>query len=236
MTENAHILLVEDDVNLGFLLTDLLEAEGFQVKWCKDGQMGLEAVEKRSFDIGILDVMMPEMDGFTLAEALREKCPELPFLFLSARMRKEDKLNGYDLGAEDYITKPFDEDVLICKLKVILRRKQQLLSEGHLPEQIHIGQYSFNYSCQLLQFEDKQWRLTEKENEILKWLCLYQNQILRREFAVEKVYGKKDYFLGRSFDVFISRLRKMLQYDPEVKIENVFKVGFILHIPERTPA
>ncbi len=231
MNKKASILLVEDDVNLGFLLTDLLESEGFWVKWCKDGQMGLAALDKKSFDIGILDIMMPKMDGFSLAEALRKKSPDLPFLFLSARLRKEDKLNGYGIGAEDYITKPFDEDVLICKLKVILRRKQQVLLEDQLTEDIKIGNYTFNYACQLLQFEDRQWRLTEKENEILKWLCLHKNQVLRREFAVEKVYGKKDYFLGRSFDVFISRLRKMLQHDPDIRIENVFKVGFSLKVP-----
>ena len=230
MKEDKNILVVEDDLNLGFLLVELLESEGFFVKLCKDGQMGLNAVERSRFDLCILDVMMPQMDGFTLAEQIRKKTDTLPFLFLTAKSRKEDRLKGYACGAEDYVVKPFDEDELLCKIEVIMRRKQTAQAPEQPDNQFTIGVYHFDYTLQELRYQDEITRLTEKENEILRLLCLHQNQILRREEAVEQVYGRKDYFLGRSFDVFISRLRKLLQHDPRISIENVFKVGFILKV------
>ncbi len=232
MKEDKNILVVEDDLNLGFLLVELLESEGFFVKLCKDGQMGLNAVERSRFDLCILDVMMPQMDGFTLAEQIRKKTETLPFLFLTAKSRKEDKLRGYACGAEDYVVKPFDEDELLCKIEVIMRRKQTAQAPEQPDNQFTIGVYHFDYKLQELRYQDEITRLTEKENEILRLLCLHQNQILRREEAVEQVYGRKDYFLGRSFDVFISRLRKLLQHDPRISIENVFKVGFILKVED----
>lgn len=228
MLDGKNILVVEDDLNLGFLLVELLEGEGFFVKLCKDGQMGLNALQRSQFDLCILDVMMPKMDGFSLAQQIKQKVENLPFLFLTAKSRKEDKLKGYAQGAEDYITKPFDEDELLCKIDVILRRKQQQITLQALETEFKIGDYSFNYELQKLQYKDEVTRLTEKENEILRLLCLHKNQILRRDEAVEQVYGRRDYFLGRSFDVFISRLRKLLQHDERIAIENVFKVGFIL--------
>lgn len=230
MIAHHNILIVEDDLNLGFLLVELLEGEGYFVKLCKDGQMGYQALQRRKFDLCILDIMMPQMDGFTLAEKLRQEHERLPFLFLTAKSRKEDKLKGYKYGAEDYIVKPFDEDELLCKLQVILRRNQSRAVPQESPSQFSIGRFTFNYDLQELVFEGEAKRLTEKENEILRLLCLHKNQILRREEAVEEIYGKKDYFLGRSFDVFISRLRKMLAKDPDIIIENVFKVGFILKV------
>lgn len=232
MLTGKNILVVEDDLNLGFLLVELLESEGFFVKLCKDGQMGLNALQRSQFDLCILDVMMPKMDGFSLAQQIRQKMENLPFLFLTAKSRKEDKLKGYAQGAEDYITKPFDEDELLCKIEVILRRNRQKTNVQSLEKQFHIGDYNFNYELQELQYKDDIKRLTEKENEILRLLCLHQNQILRRDEAVEKVYGRRDYFLGRSFDVFISRLRKLLQQDERITIENVFKVGFILKVED----
>lgn len=230
MREDKNILVVEDDLNLGFLLVELLESEGFFVKLCKDGQMGLNAVERSRFDLCILDVMMPQMDGFTLAEQIRKKTETLPFLFLTAKSRKEDKLRGYACGAEDYVVKPFDEAELLCKIEVIMRRRKTGKTLEQPDNQFEIGVYHFDYALQELRYQEEITRLTEKENEILRLLCLHQNQILRREEAVEQVYGRKDYFLGRSFDVFISRLRKLLQHDPRISIENVFKVGFILKV------
>jgi DNA-binding response OmpR family regulator len=225
------ILLVEDDLSMGFLLTEYLEDNGFEVKLCRDGESGLATFRRSAFDLCILDVMMPRMDGFALAQCIKMDNKTTPFLFLTARSLKDDKLRGFDLGAEDYVTKPFDEDELLCRIKVLLRRKSEStpsVSAQHFP----IGDYIFDYSRQELSWENETWRLTETETEVLHLLCLHQNQILRRDDAVEKIYGKKDYFLGRSFDVFISKLRKMLQNDSRISIDNVFKVGFILNVRE----
>lgn len=225
------ILLIEDDLSMGFLLSEYLEEQGFDVKLCRDGESGLMALKRQSFDVCLLDVMMPKMDGFTLASYCKDINPKMPFLFLTARSLKEDKLRGFELGAEDYITKPFDEEELLCRIKVLLRRQntpQQVYSTQKFP----IGSYTFDYSRQELIYGNESWRLTETESEVLKLLCQNLNQILKREEAVEKIYGKKDYFLGRSFDVFISKLRKMLQNDPRISIDNVFKVGFILNVQE----
>ncbi len=228
----SNILIVEDDLNLGFLLAELLEGEGYFVKLCRDGQMGYHAMKRQKFDMCILDIMMPNMDGFTLAQKLRQEYPKLPFLFLTAKSRKEDMMQGYKHGAEDFILKPFDEDELLCKLKVILRRSHLEIPAQKCKSEFKIGQFNFNYDLQELVFKGDKRRLTEKENEILRLLCLHKNQILKRDDAVEEIYGKKDYFLGRSFDVFISRIRKMLSRDPQIQIENVFKVGFILKVQD----
>ncbi len=228
MYPEKKVLIVEDDLNLGFLLVEFLENEHFSVKLCKDGQMGLQAVERYAFDLCLLDVMMPRMDGFTLAGHIRKLRPEMPFLFLTAKSRKEDMMKGYERGAEDYITKPFDEDELLCKIKVILRRSSDPEPPKEIPRQFRIGSFQFHYDLQELRFREQVIRITEKENEVLRLLCLHKNRILRRDEAVEQIYGQRDYFLGRSFDVFISRLRKILKNDPNVCIENVFKVGFIL--------
>ncbi len=229
MKENKNILIVEDDLSLGFLLMEYLESEGYPVKWCRDGDTGLLAFKKQPFGLCILDVMIPHTDGFSLAYNLKKENAGTPFLFLTARTMKQDRLRGYAIGAEDYITKPFDEEELLCKIRVILRRTAEL-PQKELPTQFSIGRYSFDYNLHELRLDGKARRLTEKENEVLRLLCLNQNQILRREEAVEKIYGQCDYFYGRSFDVFISRLRKFLSQDPNVAIENVFKVGFILKV------
>lgn len=232
MSAVSKILLVEDDLSMGFLLSEFLEGEGFEVKLCRDGESGLATFRRGGFDLCILDVMMPKMDGFTLARQIRSIDPAVAFLFLTARSMKADKIRGFDLGAEDYVTKPFDETELLCRIKVILRRRSADLASPAAPRQFVLGDYSFDSARQELCWKNKRWRMTEKENEVLRLLCLHQNQILRRDDAVEKIYGKRDYFLGRSFDVFISKLRKMLQNDPRISIENVFRVGFILNIRE----
>ena len=227
---NQNILIVEDDVNLGMLLSEFLESQNFNVKLCRNGASGLTSFKKHNFDICILDVMMPEMDGFNLASQIQKEKKDIPFLFLTARSMKEDKLKGYAAGAEDFVTKPFDEEELLCRLKVILRRHQKEEEAEVLPTQFEIGDYFFDYQRQELSYKDVSRRITEKENEVLRLLCLNQNRILKREEAVEQIYGKRDYFLGRSFDVFISRIRKLLKNDPKISIENVFKVGFILNV------
>jgi DNA-binding response OmpR family regulator len=227
---NRRILIVEDDLHLGFLLMDFLESEGFAVKLCRNGESGLSTFKKDHFDLCVLDVMLPEMDGFQLAHHLRLERKEIPFIFLTARSMKEDKLRGFTLGAEDFITKPFDEEVLLCRIKVIMRRFEDELLADNVPTYFSFGDYSFDYSRRELCYKGNSQRITEKESEVLRLLCLNQNQILKREEAVEKIYGKRDYFLGRSFDVFISRLRKLLSDDPRISIENVFKVGFIMNV------
>jgi len=224
-----HLLLVEDDLNLGFLLLDYLEEEGYSVKLCRDGESGLEQFRKRQYDLCILDVMMPKMDGFELARKIREDSKEARFLFLTAKTMKSDKCRGYDLGAEDYMTKPFDQDELVYKIKAILRRNSA--PEPSMISVVYtLGNYTFDPNNHELMSGNERIRLTEKENAVLVLLCKNMNRILRRDDAVEQIYGKRDYFLGRSFDVFISRLRKHLDKDDRVRIENVYKVGFVLSV------
>ena len=233
MNTASKILLVEDDLNLGFLLSEYLEGEGFEVKLCRDGESGETALRRSPFDLCILDVMMPKMDGFALAAQLKILQPDTPFLFLTARTLKEDKLKAFGLGAEDYVTKPFDEEELLCRIKILIRRRKESETQEHSqPQKFQIGLYQFDHTRQELSLDQQSWRLTSTESAVLHLLCLNQNQILRRDEAVESIYGKKDYFLGRSFDVFISKLRKMLQSDPRISIENVFRVGFILNVKE----
>lgn len=228
MSRKTQILLVEDDQNLGFLLSELLTEEGYLVHLCEDGESGWKALKNQGFDLCILDVMMPKMDGFQLAQKLKESRPNLPFFFITAKTQKLDKLKGFRLGAEDYISKPFDEEELLCRIQVVLRRQHQL--QASKPQQFQLGSFHFDYHLQSLTRGETTYRLTEKENEVLYQLCLHQNQILKREEAVEAIYGKKDYFLGRSFDVFISKIRKLFKDEPAIQIENVFKVGFIFHV------
>jgi DNA-binding response OmpR family regulator len=233
MMSETKILLVEDDTSMGYLLSTILQGEGYKVKLCTDGESGLRAYTPGQFDLCILDVMMPGIDGFAVAKRLKEIDPQAKFLFLTARSLKEDMLQGFALGAEDYIRKPFDKDELLCRIQVMMRRSESVLSDTSAGSiQFLIGEYAFDYSRQELSRNSEIWRMTEKENEVLRLLCMHQNKILRRDDAVEKIYGKKDYFLGRSFDVFISRIRKLLQKDPRITIENVFKVGFILSVKE----
>ncbi|MDF1694832.1 MAG: response regulator transcription factor [Saprospiraceae bacterium] len=225
----GNILIVEDDLNLGFLLMEHLQNEGFRVRIGRDGLSGLEILKREHFDLCIFDIGMPKLNGFDLAKHLKDLHPSTPFLFITARILKEDKLHGYDLGAEDYITKPFDEEELICKIKVILRRNAELATCKE-PSRFQIGKYKFDFDRMELVIDSDTIRITEKESKVLKQLCLHKNRILRRDDAVELIYGKKDYFHGRSFDVFISKLRKLLNRDPMVSIDNVFKVGFILNV------
>jgi len=228
---NKNILLVEDDLSLGFLLMEFLEDEGYNVKLCRDGESGLQQVKLTNYDLCILDIMLPKMDGYDVARGIKRENGEIPFLFLSAKSLKEDRLKGYAIGAEDYLSKPFDEEELLCKIKVILRNQSGKMDIVEQPTQFNIGDYFFDYNRHELTYGEYTRRITVKENEVLRLLCLHQNQVLKRDEAVEQIYGKKDYFLGRSFDVFISRLRKLLKNDPRIHIENVFKVGFILKVP-----
>lgn len=230
--QKIRILLVEDDVNLGFLLVDYLESQGFDVKLYNDGITGLKGFQLNKYDFCIIDVMLPKMDGFTLIEKIREINVKVPIIILSARSMKEDKLKGFHIGVDDYITKPFDEEELLYRIKAILNRIGQIgespkQNENQLPL-FNIGEYEFNCEKQLLSLNDIPVRLTIKESTILKILCQSKNRLVKREELMIEVWGESDYFTGRSLDVFISKLRKYLKNDPNIRINSIPTVGYIL--------
>ncbi|MFN8115592.1 MAG: response regulator transcription factor [Bacteroidia bacterium] len=228
MKQKIKILLAEDDPNLGLLLVDLLEREGYAVTLCKDGEEALFEYENKSFDLCLLDVMMPKKDGFEFAKSIRESNALIPILFITAKSLKEDRLKGYGLGADDYITKPFDEEELLCKIQVIIRRiiKTEASDET---KTTFVGKYIFDFSNQSLLMDGKMKRMTEKESRVLKILSDKRNRVVKREELLKSIWGENDYFMGRSLDVFITKIRKYLKDDTTLSIENVFGVGFILN-------
>jgi DNA-binding response OmpR family regulator len=228
--EKIKILLAEDDLNLGMLLDDYLETEGFDIKLCRDGESALKAFHASKFDICLLDVMMPKMDGFSLAKEIRRKDKKIPIIFITAKSLKEDKLKGYDLGADDYITKPFDEEELLWKIKAVIRRILENKGDSKA-EIISIGKYTFDFNNQSLTIAGKIKRITEKESDILNYLSRHRNNVIKREELLKDLWGENDYFFGRSLDVFITKIRKYLKEDPDLSIENVFGVGFIFNVP-----
>jgi DNA-binding response OmpR family regulator len=220
---------VEDDESLGFLTKDNLEREGYEIFHFADGLDALEAVKHKSFDLAILDIMLPEIDGFTIARVLRERDREIPILFLSAKSMKEDRIQGFSIGADDYITKPFSIEELLFKIKIFLKR-----SKIHGPDHRNIfrlGLFELDHANLTLRKDQKQERiLTQKEADVLLYLIKRENQICKRSLILEKIWGEDDYFMGRSLDVFISRLRKYLAHDQNVQIDNIHGVGFKLRI------
>lgn len=226
MSRIVNIMLVEDDLNLGFLLVEFLELKGFSAKLYRDGQTAFAGFQNGHFDFCILDVMLPKMDGFTLAKKMKIINPQIPIIFLTARSLKEDKMKGYAIGVDDYVTKPFDEDELFYKINAILNRSQ--ISTGPGEDIFQIGKFKFDFKNQSLENEDQKRRLTERESTILKLLCLSRNNVIRREQILTAIWGENDYFAGRSLDVFISKLRKYFSSDPSISIENIPKVGFTL--------
>ncbi len=231
MKNNYSILLAEDDHHLGLLLKDYLQAEGFLVNLFRDGEAALHALENAKFDLCLLDVMMPKLDGFGLARAILNKDKKIPVIFITAKSMKDDKLKGYEIGADDYITKPFDEEELVWKIKAFLRRVDAS-AELTIADEVMIGTYQFQFKNQLLSLKGESRRITEKESEILRYLYFHRNKVIKREEMLVALWGTNDYFLGRSLDVFITKIRKYLKDDPSVKIENVFGVGFVFNLPE----
>lgn len=228
MTESKlNILLAEDDLNLGFLLVEFLESRGIQVKLYRDGELAFNGFQNGDFNFCLLDIMLPKMDGFTLAKKVKAIDPKIPIIFLTARAMKEDKLKGYTLGADDYITKPFDEDELLCKIMAISNRLN--FSESLNEKVYQIGNYEFDFENLSLTLDEKIKRLTTREAEVLLMLCSSKKNVVRREQILTAIWGENDYFAGRSLDVFISKLRKYFSEDPAVSIENIPKVGFILN-------
>lgn len=224
------ILLVEDDPNLGLLLQDYLQIKGnFEVVLCTDGEEGLKAFGKQPFDICILDVMMPKKDGFTLGKEIRKSDPNVPIIFATAKSMMEDKASAYDLGGDDYITKPFRIEELLLRINALLKRVSSVQTvQEEEPKQFEIGDYTFDYTTQLVYFNGAQQKLSTKEAELLRLLCLKKNSVLTREEALIHIWHDDNYFNGRSMDVFLSKLRKYLREDPKVEIINVHGKGYKL--------
>jgi len=221
------ILLCEDDNNLGMVLKNYLELNDYDVTLERDGRLGLAAFQREKFDICLLDVMMPNMDGFTVAEEIRDINPDVPLFFLSAKTMKDDIIQGYKLGADDYITKPFDSEVLLHKIKAILKRNEELHRE-EVNAEFDLGKYHFNPRLRELTVNGKVQTLSPKENELLKMLAEYKNDLLPREAALKRIWGSDTYFNGRSMDVYIAKLRKYLKEDAKLEIVNIHGNGFRL--------
>ena len=226
-TKKFKILLCEDDTNLGMVLKNYLELNDYDVILERDGRLGLAAFQREKFDICLLDVMMPHMDGFTLAEEIRDVDPDIPLFFLSAKTMKEDIIQGYKLGADDYITKPFDSDVLMHKIRAILKRNEELNKEAENME-FDMGAFHFNPKLRELVIGDKKQTLSPKENELLRMLAEHKNDLLPREKALKKIWGSDTYFNGRSMDVYIAKLRKCVKEDEKLEIVNIHGNGFRL--------
>lgn len=220
-----HILLAEDDVDFGNLLKQYLEISGYKATWVKDGKEALDVFQKEVFDICVLDVMMPKMDGFAFAEQLIVLNPEVPFVFLTARKLKEDKIKGLKLGADDYIVKPFEADELILRLTNILKRTSSNSGVSNIEDIIQIGKYTFNLKRLELNYSGHKQQLTEKEAALILFLFQHKNQLLKRNEILNAVWKQDDFFSGRSMDVFISRLRKYFKEDTSISIESIRGVG-----------
>lgn len=224
----AHLLYVEDDESLSFVTRDNLELQGYQLTYCADGNQALECIRQHRYDLCILDVMLPGIDGFTLAEEIRKYDTQVPIIFLTAKSLKEDRIRGLKLGGDDYITKPFSIEELILRIEIFLRRSQ--ISQVRPPQFLKIGSYQLDHANLDLSKGPAHRTLTQKEADLLKLLVENKNGVLKRSFILETLWGEDDYFLGRSLDVFVSRLRKYLGEDPSIKLENVHGVGFRLKV------
>jgi two-component system, OmpR family, response regulator len=224
------ILLCEDDTNLGAVLKESLELNDYNVTLERDGRLGLAAFQREKYDICLLDVMMPHMDGFTLAEEIRDIDPDVPLFFLSAKTMKDDLIQGYKLGADDYITKPFDIDVLLLKIKAVLKRNEEQNREQENME-YDLGNYHYNPKLRELQIDGKMQTLSPKESDLLSMLAEYKNDLLPRDKALKRIWGSDTYFNGRSMDVYIAKLRKYLKEDDRIEIVNIHGNGFRLVVP-----
>ena len=229
MEEKIKVLLCEDDENLGMLLREYLQAKNYETTLCPDGEAGYKEFTKNKFDIAVLDVMMPKKDGFALAKEIRQSNVDLPIIFLTAKTLKEDILEGFKLGADDYITKPFSMEELVFRVEAILRRVRG--KKNKESTSYKIGNFTFDTQKQLLTIGDKQTKLTTKENELLGLLCSHANDILQRDFALKTIWIDDNYFNARSMDVYITKLRKHLKEDPQIEIINIHGKGYKLIVP-----
>ena len=224
------ILLAEDDEHLSHLIKDELEDEGYSLTLFEDGQSAIEVFDKNKFDLCLLDIMMPVKDGFTVAKKIRQQSDVIPIIFISTRALIDDKIEGYNRGADDYIVKPFNMRELLMKMEVFLRRTRKLFSE--MKSDFKMGTIFFSHSD--LKFESPKGtiKLKQKEADLLQFLCMHPNKILKRDEILLAVWGKDDYFLGRSMDVFMSKIRKYLKADPQVVLETIHGLGYRFSVPE----
>jgi len=222
------ILVVEDDAGFGYILKEYLELSEMEVVLATDGELALRYLSRQSFDICLLDIMLPKMDGFSLAAELRKRDPELPFIFLTAKSLKVDKLKGFRLGCDDYIVKPIDEELLLARIHAIMHRTQRLQNGPEEPESFNIGGFEFDVSNQQLRHGNDKQFLTDREAQLLKLLCEYKNRLLPRNKALNQIWGANDEFSRKSMDVFIFRLRKYLEKEKGLRIKNVHGKGFVL--------
>jgi two-component system OmpR family response regulator len=225
----VKIFLVEDDLSFGSVLKSYLELNDYSVDWIDDGKYALEAFRKGVFDICILDVMLPHVDGFTIANEIRAINNTVPIVFLTAKKLKEDVLRGYGVGGDDYITKPFDTDILLCKIKAIISRRD--VHDGS-KDLYQIGKFVFNAKLRTLTIGNVEYKLSPKEGQLLELLAVNPNALIPREMALKKIWGSDDYFTARSMDVYVTKLRKYLSDDPSLVIKNIHGAGFQLLITE----
>ena len=230
MEEKLNILLCEDDENLGMLLREYLQAKGYNAELCPDGEAGYKAFIKGKYDICVFDVMMPKKDGFALAKEVRAVNAEVPIMFLTAKNLKDDVFEGFKIGADDYITKPFSMEELTLRMEAILRRIRG--KKNREVTVFQIGKFTFDSKKQILAIGEKSTKLTTKESELLALLCAHQNEILQRDFALKSIWIDDNYFNARSMDVYITKLRKHLKDDPSVEIINIHGKGYKLIAPE----
>jgi DNA-binding response OmpR family regulator len=228
MEDKTRILLVEDDANLSMVLTDYLEMLGYDIVLRNDGEEGLEAFKQDDYSLCILDVMMPKKDGFQLAEDIRNINAEIPLIFLTAKSLKEDRIAGFKVGCDDYITKPFSTEELSLRISAILKRYEIQYTQKKIPDVFELGSILFDHKNMILIHQGKEYPLTRKEAALLRLLAENKNQLVQRDYALEKIWGSSDYFIGRSMDVFIAKLRKMLKIDPNISITNIHGTGFKL--------
>ncbi len=229
--KGKKILLAEDDKTLNFIIRDNLEEAGFEVTSVEDGEIALQTFQDDEFDLCLFDVMMPKMDGFSLAKKVRESDDAVPILFLTAKALNEDKINGFAIGGDDYITKPFSMEELLMRIKVFLKRSTPTLEAAAELTACKVGHFDFNFDNLTLEHDEEKRTLTYKEAELLRFFCENPNTVLSRSDILKKVWGSDDYYLGRSLDVFISRLRKYLGTDENIKIINLHGIGFRFNAP-----
>jgi DNA-binding response OmpR family regulator len=227
MNTKSKVLLAEDDLSLGYVIKDNLVDAGYEVVLCADGQSAIDKFTKESFDICLLDVMMPNKDGFAVAKKIRQQTDQIPILFITAKSLEEDRIHGFEVGADDYIVKPFSMQELLLRIDVFLRRTKKMYSEKAVSFQI--GKMNFSFNDLKLSVGGTAYNMTQKEAELLLFLCEHPNRILKREEVLLNVWGKDDYFLGRSMDVFITKLRKYFRADTSVHIETIHGMGFRLN-------